>query len=372
MLKSSYHYRLDLFRDRDEELLGQSSIPLSSLSPALECLQFEAIRGERLPPRLGACPPSVIEPCWSHEQGRPYLDGMRLAILEPQCAEEGSSARSIAESEIPTTYFRELARAAGSELLAEGKLEKGELYRFRISAFYCGDRTGEPAEPPALATGSAGGLEVLPMEWELPIRTHPIDGLLARASLEGEEDSGALPLFIPGRVLDEVEALKVEADGVETGGILLGNMLRDGDRSELFVEVTAQIHATDAPADATRLSFTPETWAAVDDAIALRRKGEIRVGWWHSHPAKSWCSGCDPARWPHCPLAQAFFSTADRHLHHTVFPAAFTVALIVGDEPTESLTWRTFHALFGWQEGELRRRSFHRLEDRRNKSLANT
>ena len=136
-------------------------------------------------------------------------------------------------------------------------------------------------------------------------------------------------------MIEETVELMVRAGGKETGGILIGHLHRDPGRRQLFLEVTAQIPAQHAEQELARLTFTPETWTAVDAALALRGKGEIQLGWWHSHPASHWCDDCPPETRRRCKSAGApsgdFFSAHDVALHRTVFPRAYSIALVLSD-----------------------------------------
>ncbi|MEY2409101.1 MAG: hypothetical protein QOF48_1771, partial [Verrucomicrobiota bacterium] len=107
----------------------------------------------------------------------------------------------------------------------------------------------------------------------------------------------------------------------------------------------------------TELTFTPKTWAAARDTLALREQGEIMLGWWHSHPGKYWqrtsCAKCPPERRRVCPIARNFFSSHDENLHETIFPKAYNVALVVTNTE-EGLR----QALYGWRDGRVQPRGF--------------
>ena len=77
------------------------------------------------------------------------------------------------------------------------------------------------------------------------------------------------------------------------------------------------------------------------------------VGWWHSHPVLEWCKDCAPEKRAQCALAQGFLSEDDRLLHRTVFPRAYSVALVVNDLESGP----TF-SLFGWSRGLIAAREF--------------
>ena len=125
--------------------------------------------------------------------------------------------------------------------------------------------------------------------------------------------------------------------------------------------MTAQIPAQHTEQELARLTFTPETWTAVDAALALRDGGEIQLGWWHSHPASHWCDACPPEKRQRCKTAGTpsgdFFSAHDVALHRAVFPRAYSIALVLSDGCGNAGTpvWR----LFGWRYGMVMARGFH-------------
>jgi proteasome lid subunit RPN8/RPN11 len=168
-------------------------------------------------------------------------------------------------------------------------------------------------------------------------------------------------VFLPRRVLDEAVASARRAGDVETGGVLVGRLRRDGASAPpgLFVEITAQVPAPHTRAESTRLTFTAETWAAVQAAITLRRRGEVMLGWWHSHPDFCRLRHCPEERRAACPGAAPFFSPEDVHLHATCFPSAYQVALLVSDSTPDGMTW----SLFGWAQGMVTARGFHVVAD---------
>ena len=116
----------------------------------------------------------------------------------------------------------------------------------------------------------------------------------------------------------------------------------------------------DCPAaNVLSLAFTPETWAHARHALRLRKRGEIFLGWMHSHPVKEWCKKCPPEKRKKCPLMSDFFSIQDRHLHRTAFPGAHSIALVINQLAADHQTI----SLFGWSRGLLVQRGFRSLED---------
>ena len=81
------------------------------------------------------------------------------------------------------------------------------------------------------------------------------------------------------------------------------------------------------------------------------------LGWWHSHPVKAWCKSCPVERQQVCTFRDGFLSAEDRLLHRTVFPRAYSFALVLSDVADLGVTYRAF----GWRAGILQPRGFHLL-----------
>src|SRR5262249_15967460 len=126
---------------------------------------------------------------------------------------------------------------------------------------------------------------------------------------------------------------------------------------DLFLEVTAQIPARNSQATATKLTFGPDTWTAVQSALKLRARSEQWVGWYHSHPARFWCSPkCPPENPVNCPRQRSFFRADDCAVQRAVFHRAFHIALLVTNTDAGLQ-----HALFSWRNGMIQQRGFHIL-----------
>jgi hypothetical protein len=304
--------------------------------PAREGARLAALRAGLGPEdafRLDA----TIEPVWHAERGEPYLETCRVRPVP----------NGIEPIEVGVRYFAGVAQDAASALVDEGALAKGDLFVYLPIAF---PRTAPAEAPPPPRFTTRAGTPRIPLGRGSLAALE--SGVTARDTQSPAADP---PVFVPGEVLDQALALTRAADGRETGGILVGHLHRDPRDHTVFLAVTAQIPARHTEADAHKLSFTAATWTEVRTVLDLRGKDELMLGWWHSHPVREWCKQCPEERQRACSLAQGFLSDHDRLLHRTVFPRAFTVALVVNDvafaEPTVSA--------FGWRHGVLEPRGFH-------------
>jgi proteasome lid subunit RPN8/RPN11 len=335
MLNDGYQYALMLYRD-GRVSLGQVSVVVD-WEPAREWAEFLAIRRGLLPAdEAGRV--STIQPIWHSTLGEPYMKGFRVSVE--------TSGAATAATEFTNAYFRAMAKQAAALLTKKGVLKKGERFKFLAAAFPRQEKSQEASKLTFTTE------EVTP---GLPVK----DGLLAEfidgSACQGTLDADDMPLFVPERILEEAKALSKAAGAKETGGILIGHLVGDAGLPEVFAEVTAQIPARHTEAELTKLTFTSETWTDVRAALDLRRRGEIMLGWWHSHPVREWCKGCSLESQKVCAMGKDFFSAHDHALHRTIFPRAYSVALVVNDLCGEHATF----SLFGWRRGLLESRGFH-------------
>ncbi|HUT76999.1 MAG TPA: Mov34/MPN/PAD-1 family protein, partial [Polyangia bacterium] len=333
-------YAIEIYNRDGSQRLGAASAAVD-WTPVLEWARFTATRHDAGRPVTLADARGRIEPVWNEKSGEPYVGGLKAIVLE--------GGQPPAELPIPLDFFKNLAQMAAASLVKQGQLAPGEKFQYAVCAVEA------PEEPPAEDPQPGLSFSVEPVAKVLDVAERSLDELLDASTAYQAVDEQEMPVFIPRGVLEEVVGLTQKAGCVETGGILIGHLRRDSSRPEVFLEVTAQIPARYVEQNATRLTFTKETWAAVDDAIALRRENEMYLGWWHSHPAKEWCKECPPEKKAQCQLTGDFFSLYDVALHRTVFSRAYSIALVISDSERGGLGW----GLFGWRYGQMGPRGFH-------------
>jgi hypothetical protein len=336
MLRSDHQFALEL-RSLEGGVLAQCAVPPAAFEPAQECVLGAWIR-EGGDPGAGAALEARVEPVSSDDGDAPYLAGFRV-VLE-------AAGRSLGSRVFGITCFRRQARWAAEGLVAQGRLQAGDRFTFRLRAQPA--RGGDPAE------AGTGGVRVTELVKPLTLRPASLRKQLTHSLRFGPETPGAAPVFLPLAVLTEVLALTEQAGAVETGGLLVGHLCRDDCLRELGVQVNAQIPAAHAEGALEQFIFTPETWAAARAALAQRQAGEYLLGWWHSHPAKFWSKKQGPpADRTEGAEARPFFSDDDLCLHETVFSKWFHLALVV-----TSLETGPRVALYGWQDATVQERGF--------------
>lgn len=332
------------------ELLDRSGAPLAEVrvttdwEPARQWARLAALRQHRILPDEATT--MAIEPVWHSTVGQPYISGFRVSL--------NADGRLLLYLEFPISYWKEAAQQASAPLVEEGRLQSGEDFLYQVAAYPVeADPAGCRAHP----------FTVEEVQVAIPCQEGRLADHLRASVPVGSVTGHDLPVFIAPRVLEETDSLKEAAGSRESGGILIGHLYRDETVPELFAEVTAQIPARYAPAEEMRLTFTPDTWTDVEAAIKLRARGEIRLGWWHSHPRRHWSkadgSGCAASKG-----TADFFSADDRLLHRAVFPAAYSIGLVAADTQLVGELWTTSWAAYGWRFGAIERRGFYLSEVR--------
>ncbi len=343
-MDQQFRWRIEYFCESGRAL---GTLPVEpDWRPASDCARFEAARRGRAPLATGSAR-FRVEPRWDAGAGRPVLSSARVAHVQ-------ASGEELGAVEVGNEYFRALAERESAELLRRGALRAGDRFHFRV----CADPL-PPAPPQRAAAPQRAALcveeEVQPIAVELAALAEP----LGRARPEGAS-AGEFPLLIPQRLLEQIEARAAQAGALETGGVLLGRLCRDVAGAEIFAQLTVQLPARHARAERASFTFTHETWAHAHAALELRGARELLLGWWHSHPFQ--CRGCPPERWLRCAQNRPFFSEDDRALQAACFPKAFHIALLVSDLGLG----RRATTAFGWRDGVVRARAFHRIPDARD------
>src|SRR5437867_985701 len=164
MAKSTYRYALMLYRE-DGDPAGEVPVAVD-WEAAEECTRFQAMRRGLLEPT--ELRTAVILPLWSTTAGAPYLRGFRVELKR--------SGFATVFHDFVTSYFKELALRASSEMVERGKLEKGEVFRYRPLAFPLHD------EPDGRRFGFVAE-EVIP---PVPIRSTALESLASAGAVMGE------------------------------------------------------------------------------------------------------------------------------------------------------------------------------------------
>jgi len=330
-MKIEHRYVLEMTSTEGTEL-GQHTVS-PDWQPAVEAMSLALMRaGAEQPLADGA--DLLIEPVWDEVRGEPHVSGVRVR-------------HHAASVTVSRKYFRMLVKDLGAQLVTEEKVADGTKFTWELCA-YRENTPVLPAPPPF-------GIKSLPVA--LPFVVADFAEWRARSTPDGEDTAENFPVFIEPQVLEDARACTLAQTGTETGGILIGHLLRDRATRDVGLWITAQVPAAHTEATSAKLTFTPDSWVAVRSAVDLRRRGELMLGTWHSHPAVAWCAKCPPERQRECGLRLPFFSEDDILLHRCAFSRAYCVGLVIA-HASDGMR----HGLFGWQAGLIEARSFYLTE----------
>jgi hypothetical protein len=334
MQDERFEFGLELSRRATGELVGRANVKVD-WAPVEEHLMLKLVRGGEVED-FDAAVRVTLEPVWSKEA--PVVRGVKATAVA-----QGARPASMV---VTLDYFRALAQRAANRLVEVGKLRSGELFEYRVVAKECAAKGNGKGRRIVMEAGGRG-VNVLPGR---------MDELMGRAIGFGGAEERDVPVFVDWGALEEASILTREAGELETGGILVGYVRRDAETGEIFLEVTAQVPAR-AKSQLTRLSFGPQTWTDLDGAVNGRGKNEVWLGWWHSHSFFKKAIGAEGEEETagESRVARAFLSEEDVLLHRSVFPRAYSVALLLTDSPRWGLSW----TLFGWRGGMVAQRGFH-------------
>lgn len=327
-----YDYMLELYNVTGTLLERVEADP--DFVPAIECARFQAFKRD-----LRAIDEGYVVPIW-REAGPPYVKGVEAVV---PCERDRESTATYS-----TALFQAQAETASAGLIKSGLLQDGEQFLFVVKA------TPRPLRP-----GSSLDLEFV--DDELP--AYPLRGERDRCEFAGAVTGvrgigeGEFDVFVPECILSEAEELMTGAGSNETGGFLLGRLWRDRASRSPFMEITGFVPAAYTQATDTRLTFTPESWAALHAAIDLRGDGEMVAGWLHTHPCESWCKCHDSIeKMRECPHNLQFFSNYDCVLHRTVFFGAHQIGILLGQHFRED-RWQKVVTAYGWRLGKVESRA---------------
>lgn len=343
---SNYAWTVEYEGDGGEVVCRSPLLP--DWQAAAVWVRFEGIRKGVLPPLLSSVG-AEVQPVWARERGAPYVESIRLGVRAP----DGGS--SLYECELTTGYLLRQIRVLTARLAEAGNLERGAQVLPRLLA------SPAPEIEDAVVVGKSG-FSVQEVPQLLAYTESSLEERLRSADPVDVSDLNAsdMKVFVPAHVFEQAEAQARSAGAVETGGLLVGHLHRDTKTGDYFSVVTDQIPAEHTVADAMRLTFTPQTWAAAEAAIKARGRNERLSGWWHLHPY--WCAKCPPENRAKCTLDAGFFSSEDVQLHANCFGMADQFALLLSGKEGGEID----RACFGWRGGVVAARGYHLMSPARD------
>jgi hypothetical protein len=345
-LNGGYQYMIEVVRQDGSRLDRYPVTP--DWIPAHEWCHFLGMRRGTFPPVLTPFI-TAIEPIWHPTLGGPYVEG--ITVTASSNLDDSTSERACITTALPLGYFHSTYQQLSATLIKQGTLQPTDVITYSICAFPKGQTEQEKAQRPHARFAVEEVVHPLPLEERSLASYHQHSQHFAEEA-PTVQDVPDMPVFFHAQIMEEAVALAKNAGDLETGGILIGHLHRDQTSTEIFLEVTAQIPAAHTQAQQTSLSFTPETWAAVQAALTLRTQKELWLGWWHCHP--DFCRNCPEERQKTCMLSKPFFSQDDCNLHREVFSRAFNIALLLTNRGPQGWAINAF----GWRQGMIASRGY--------------
>ena len=195
--------------DLSEEVLGCAE--LEDLNHLVEETRFEAVRQGRLPDEP-ALLRARLDPI-RRQSDAGFLTGIRATLQHEQMP--GISFHLDFPNAIAAGCGGEIVR----RLIAEGTLKEGDVYRVGLASI------------PRCAASSNGYLgesapDVQVEEQPIPIRKEPLSawGIGPEALAAADRDR---PVFLARSLLEKAEAAAIRHGKLETGPLLLGNLIAD-------------------------------------------------------------------------------------------------------------------------------------------------
>lgn len=248
-----------------------------------------------------------------------------------------------------------IASQRADALVAEGQLEKGELY------FY------------GLAEGAAEARVRGPEGRRLPDFAPVALGPLQEGAeaVDIEADDTDYPVFFTRsahELADRISRRGAESDPpVETGGLLTGTICACPDSGELFAVVEDVLEATDSEATTYSLAYSGKTWKRIQTILRARQsQPETRhhraLGQCHGHnfqiaPEVPPCVACDAL--PFCTRSSASLSPEDRTWARAVFACEpWQLSQVFGLDAKA----RGVEAFYGQRGGSLELRGYYLID----------
>ena len=248
-----------------------------------------------------------------------------------------------------------VATRCADALLAEGQLEKGDLYFYGLA----------DADQDAPVRGPEG--RGLPSFAAVPLAP-----LLQRAEpVEAAASDRNYPVFFTREAHALAERISRRGGDanppVETGGILTGSLCACPESGEIFSVVEDVLEATDSDATTYSLAYSGRTWSRIQTVLRARtRQADTRfhraLGQCHGHnfqiaPETPPCEACHLL--PVCTRNSATLSPEDRTWARAVFPCEpWQLSQVFGlDAKT-----RGVEAFYGQRGGSLKRRGYYLID----------
>lgn len=293
-------------------------------------------------------PDLLLEPLWLDEGKSPYCEGVMLHL-----AENGSPyAKQYGKPLFKYQAYRAYLELAQNRVQEKDEVQAETELHYRIAAFPI-DQNGPNG------VGGSDGIIITFADHPLPLVRRSLADFPPPATPFSE---GEMPVLMAEHVVEEMIDYVMQRKDREQAGFLVGQLCQDPETGAVFLVCNAQLPARNgkgqsAPTESssiTHFQFLPEHFCDVQRIIALRRKDEIVLGWYHSHP---WPFVCEKGEQCHC--TSIFFSMADVGVMEAAFPAPYQVAMVIGRGSLENMIPAV--QMYGWKDGLMVAREYLRF-----------
>ncbi len=327
---SEYDFQQELRRESDLSGLPlYSELAHAEVAELIDEAFVSGVLSERLPPAPETLE-VTIEPQWLTE---PIVSGLNVTLR----AGENGHSREYRQRFVTGRWYRE----AQMRMLAyrnDGGLDEQQTAYCMLLALR--------AERPA------------PLKLP-PLNAPPImDQELADCGVR-ELVAGPLlperPVLVNQQLVDDAIRRCMEADTNETGGALLGKLIRlnaplPGTRTRIVNVLSASVDDSRHIGQTLSLAFSPQALAEAAQIADLRGLGETVQTVYHTHGWKNACGNCNQS--PDCPLAESVPSLQDYQLLETLFPSKSTLMPIAGRKLGEPGR-RPVLQIHAWRGGQM-------------------
>jgi hypothetical protein len=138
------------------------------------------------------------------------------------------------------------------------------------------------------------------------------------------EDS--LKVVITRSALTATQEIARRRAGVEEGGVLIGNVFKNGSSSNYLVEISGHIFAEEARGSQFELRYTFESWQKWKTQLTESYPDCRIVGWYHTHLIKMKHFNEETQQ---TESTEHFFSLSDLFMHRQFFPDKWYVAMVL-------------------------------------------
>jgi hypothetical protein len=243
----------------------------------------------------------------------PFLSGLHAML-----AVRANGVLQTHSERVGLDRWSRTASAACLALIAEGKVAKDSPVYRAMSAV--------PSQRPLVL------LETPPIEQPAIVSRDVLGDCGVRQLGEGSLDP-ARPVLVNQRMLEDMLQRTEHAGQAETGGAVLGKMVRlqqplPGTTSRIVTILAVALADGRHVGDHTSFRFSPDALAEAAQIAKIRNVGERVLTVWHSH---GWGPNCSDCRKETCPLPAAHqVSPDDYTLLTSLFSSKATLLPIAG------------------------------------------